>query len=606
MLGRGLIADKARGCRRHVPSSWRTCPRHLRPKPFCLRQDVVASIDIDFASSRSSTDVGTALKPLGGRTLPLSPHEKPICLRPCAVGCSEVRFSSSSFSMGNGLAMTSLACNHGRVLAATNAKFASTVARLDRPDAFRNATSVGIGVGSFVLFSTGVKAAMHMASLDVFLPPQIGCLFGAFSCLALTSFVAPRAATALHSALVPGVAWVNRWLVVFLTPVQVLLPTICFPGGAVEGLQLAALVGIGWLASLVFAARLVKMCQVMLPAMPQAPSPKQKSVAAPALTPRLPVLWFFLAAFAFPIGVFEASGNDTGDPDLLGVKNSDDLCVPVPMCQSSVSHEVARLARGACAGALGVSAYAFAVQRGVPGQYAFLSGGAAAILGVATIAFLRGESYQTVVRRDYITGDATKPLMDRGVGDHLLSFLGPALAATGVQLFQYRARVVALGPLLLGTCLLASLANVVGTAGIGHLLGVTPELTLAATLRCVTVPIALPTYDVLCAADRGAGNVALVALVCAMTGILGFGFSRIVLSSALCDAPLAQPVVRGIATGASAHALGCATFAAAEPEAFAWGMLSMALSGVCSSALICACSPVRELVIGLAHGFSDS
>mmetsp|Transcript_3945 Transcript_3945/g.10180 ORF Transcript_3945/g.10180 Transcript_3945/m.10180 type:complete len:91 (-) Transcript_3945:27-299(-) len=62
-----------------------------------------------------------------------------------------------------------------------------------------------------------------------------------------------------------------------------------------------------------------------------------------------------------------------------------------------------------------------------------------------------------------------------------------------------------------------------------------------------------------------------------------------------------EPVARGIATGAAAHALGSACFAAVEPEAFVWGMLAMATSGVASAAWVCACPPVRDLVIWLAR-----
>mmetsp|Transcript_87019 Transcript_87019/g.193597 ORF Transcript_87019/g.193597 Transcript_87019/m.193597 type:complete len:113 (+) Transcript_87019:1-339(+) len=94
---------------------------------------------------------------------------------------------------------------------------------------------------------------------------------------------------------------------------------------------------------------------------------------------------------------------------------------------------------------------------------------------------------------------------------------------------------------------------------------------------------------------------ALVALCAGVSGFVGFGLSRTVLSSALCAAPEAQAVARGLATGTSAHALGSATFAAAEPEAFVWGILAMAVSGVASAAWICACPPVRELTLALAH-----
>ena len=79
-----------------------------------------------------------------------------------------------------------------------------------------------------------------------------------------------------------------------------------------------------------------------------------------------------------------------------------------------------------------------------------------------------------------------------------------------------------------------------------------------------------------------------------------FGFSQRLLSSALCGAGVTTPVARGIATGAAAHALGAACLVA-EPEAFVWGMLAMAASGVCSAAWVCGCGPLREMIVALAY-----
>ena len=46
----------------------------------------------------------------------------------------------------------------------------------------------------------------------------------------MAQMVAPSGTAALHQAMLPAVAWVGRWLPVFLVPVQVMLPTINFPG----------------------------------------------------------------------------------------------------------------------------------------------------------------------------------------------------------------------------------------------------------------------------------------------------------------------------------------------------------------------------------------
>ena len=55
-------------------------------------------------------------------------------------------------------------------------------------------------------------------------------MLGAFGGLSMAQIIAPSGTAVLHQALLPAVAWVGRWLPVFLVPVQVMLPTINFPG----------------------------------------------------------------------------------------------------------------------------------------------------------------------------------------------------------------------------------------------------------------------------------------------------------------------------------------------------------------------------------------
>eukprot|EP00932_Pfiesteria_piscicida_P002169 SRR837773.12107.p2 GENE.SRR837773.12107~~SRR837773.12107.p2 ORF type:complete len:146 (-),score=44.70 SRR837773.12107:70-456(-) len=114
--------------------------------------------------------------------------------------------------------------------------------------------------------------------------------------------------------------------------------------------------------------------------------------------------------------------------------------------------------------------------------------------------------------------------------------------------------------------------------------------------------MAVPTYGRLCEYSGTDNNVAYVALCAGVSGFLGFGFSRLVLASPLAGCvAVEQAIPRGVATGAAAHVLGAATFAAVEPEAFVWGMLGMAASGVMSSVWICSCPPVCDLVVRLAQ-----
>ena len=64
--------------------------------------------------------------------------------------------------------------------------------------------------------------------------PQSGALLpgmlSAFGGLSVAHLISPTGTATAHQALLPAVAWVGRWLPVFLVPVQVMLPTIIFPG----------------------------------------------------------------------------------------------------------------------------------------------------------------------------------------------------------------------------------------------------------------------------------------------------------------------------------------------------------------------------------------
>jgi len=422
------------------------------------------------------------------------------------------------------------------------------------------------GVGAFLAFDAAIRAAMSVTGLTAYMPTQIGSMLGAFAGLSGASLAAPAAAGTLYASLMPALGWVTRWLPVFLVPVQVMLPTISLPGGAADVATLLAFLTGGWLGTLVISARLSRAMLGALPNTLAAASVGPGMVQAP-LRAGVPLAWLLLAAVLAPIGL---GGLEVGE-------------------------DSPRIARSGCLAALGAASYALGLLRGFPGHISMLLCGASTIGGAAAFAAARGETYSAVVRRDYLTRDQSA----LGSGDLALGFLGPALVATGVQMFQYRARIQAFGPVLLGTCAVMSLVNILSTVALAPMLGISPDMTLAATVRCVTIPMALPTYAMLCEADGREGNIAFVALCAGLTGFLGFAASRMVLSSALCGS-LEAAFPRGVATGAAAHVLGAATFASIEPEAFAWAMLGMAASGVFSSAWICSCPPVRDFVVQLA------
>ncbi|CAE8693347.1 unnamed protein product [Polarella glacialis] len=281
---------------------------------------------------------------------------------------------------------------------------ASTAAAA-QPSAVENAVKIVAGVGAFLAFEDTIRNGMVASGANAYMPTQIGSMLGAFACLSGTSLLAPAAAITLHTALLPGVGWVNRWLPVFLVPVQVMLPTLSFPGGASEAGGLALLLGGGWLATVCLSSRLASRLLTLLPAV--VPMAASAAAAAPKRTLLLPALWLLAAAAAAPFGA---------DPNFWGG-----------------GEEAARALRGGTLVALGVGSFALAVQRKMPGHLCFLACGAATIAGTAALASFRGETYGTVVKRDYLAG-AHGP---QGSGDFLIWCMGPALVATGVQMFGF-------------------------------------------------------------------------------------------------------------------------------------------------------------------------
>lgn len=413
---------------------------------------------------------------------------------------------------------------------------------------------------------------MHATGFDRLLPSQIVGFLSAFAGLSAFSVVAPGPASALHLALMPGVGWVNRWLPVFLVPVQVTIPTIHFAGGPAEAAAYAAVLVGGWLVSIVCVSRAMLLMSPFLPAASTAASAAASAVIKRPLW--VPALWLLAAGIALPAGIIGG--------DVLG------------------SDEHTRVARTVGLASLGVGSFAAALKCGLPGHIGFLAVGIVTIAATAAIASCRGISYDEVVRQDYLAGSVTNP--QAGSGDLLLWFLSPALVATGVQMFQYRSRVLTGGAALVVTCAFFSLANILSTVAVGPALGMSPEVTLGSTVRCITVPMGIPIYKRLCDEAGVEGNFGVMALATGLSGFIGFGFSAAVLSSALCRTTAAShAVARGTGAGASGHVLASSGLVATEPEAFVWGMLAMAVTGITSAAWICACPPVRDLVISLAY-----
>lgn len=190
---------------------------------------------------------------------------------------------------------------------------------------------------------------------------------------------------------------------------------------------------------------------------------------------------------------------------------------------------------------------------------AVLANAAALLAGAAT-----GAGWEAVLRAFLTKGKGGAAW---GAGDALMAVLHSVILSFGFRVFAQRALMRRHAAEIGGTVVAASAFGMLFSAAAGAALSLPPLLSLALAPRSVTVALALPIASLL-----GAGADASVTAAAVMfTGLLGANFAQPLLSAL----GFADPVVRGLATAASAHGLGTAALAAKEPEALPMAALAV-------------------------------
>lgn len=202
-----------------------------------------------------------------------------------------------------------------------------------------------------------------------------------------------------------------------------------------------------------------------------------------------------------------------------------------------------------------------------------------ALLGVVT-----GVGFAPTLANYYIRGGGW------GGGNVLAFLLGPAVITFAFTMDAQRKLALARIVEVVGTSLAATLVSLFGTAGAARLLRMTTPSRLLVIPRMITAPLAVAIAEMIGA------NVGIAASVVALTGLLGANIGAAVLSGL----QVRDPVVRGLAVGASAHGLGTAAMSD-EGSAFPFAALAMTLVGIFSTVLI-AYVPFRALLIRVAIG----
>jgi len=160
-------------------------------------------------------------------------------------------------------------------------------------------------------------------------------------------------------------------------------------------------------------------------------------------------------------------------------------------------------------------------------------------------------------------------------GNVLLAMLGPATLSFGFQMFERRKLMQQSAATVAAVTASGAGVGLFGTALAARLLGLSAPLRLAAIPRQVTAPLAIAISGMIGA------DPSLAATLVAITGLLVANFGRAVLDALR----VTQPVCRGLVMGASGHGLGTAAMAA-EPEAFPFAAIAMALNAALSTVLV--------------------
>lgn len=161
-------------------------------------------------------------------------------------------------------------------------------------------------------------------------------------------------------------------------------------------------------------------------------------------------------------------------------------------------------------------------------------------------------------------------------GDLILFFLGPAVVALAVPLYQRRGELwQRKGPILAGT-VAGSLASIASACGIAWLLGGSRDVILSLAPKSVTTPIAIGI------AERIGGIPALTAPLVVLTGCLGA-----VCGAEFCHkAGIRNPVATGLAVGTAAHGIGTARMLEIDRLAGAVSGLAIGLNGLVTTFLL--------------------
>jgi putative effector of murein hydrolase len=196
------------------------------------------------------------------------------------------------------------------------------------------------------------------------------------------------------------------------------------------------------------------------------------------------------------------------------------------------------------------------------------------------------------ILRSYKVG--TLNPMQAGAGDYLLYLLGPGVVAFAVSVYGRKALLFSNLPMVLTAMMVSSAGGLFATGAFVRLIQLGGSsgglVRLSVLARNVTMALAMALTDMI------GGNVAIVASVVCLTGIIGASYGIPLLNAM----GIKDPICRGLGMGSSAQGLGVASIAG-EPDAFAFASVAMVLTAVASTTLV-SFPAIRNALIQVTTG----
>lgn len=156
-------------------------------------------------------------------------------------------------------------------------------------------------------------------------------------------------------------------------------------------------------------------------------------------------------------------------------------------------------------------------------------------------------------------------------GTQLIHFLiGPATVALAIPLYKQLPKLIALWRPLGISITVGSLTGLISAMLISQWTGASPETIISLMPKSTTMPIAMAISDYF------GGLPSLTAISVAFTGIVGSIMAWPLFNLLRIN----DPLVRGVATGVSTHAIGTARLFQINETMGAFSALAMSLTGV--------------------------